>query len=149
VSYMTYSLTLELNIYKTDSNKILGVNKFAKHAIFSKVKSEIAKLSLGKRPEKPLTSFQITAIRHASRFLDYDNLVASLKPVLDGLKLAKVIEDDNWNFVKRDNYFPDQIKSTQRKIVITVEETNANSSSILDIHQKEKKRKTTKGKRTS
>ena len=117
-----YSLTLELNIHATDSNKILGRNYFAKHSVFKQAKNEIIKLSLGKRPLQPLTSFQITATRHASRFLDYDNLVSSFKPFIDGLKLAKVIQDDNWNYLRRDNYFPNQEKSKEKKIVITIEE---------------------------
>jgi hypothetical protein len=143
-----YELTLELNIFATDSNKILGVNKFTKHKIFKGVKEEVHQLSLGKRPPSPLTSFQITATRHASRFLDYDNLVASLKPVIDGLKLAKVIQDDNWNFIRRDNYFLNQTKSTEKKIVITVEELNGDSSMLFSIHQDKAKTKKSKGKRT-
>lgn len=117
-----YSLEIEISIAPTDSNKILGRNKFAKHSIFKKVKNEVIKATLGKRPANPLTSFQITATRHSSRFLDYDNLIASLKPAIDGLKLSKVILDDNYNLLNRANYFPEQVKSTEKKIVLRVEE---------------------------
>lgn len=117
-----YILELELNIRPTDSNRILGVNKFAKNATFKKVKEEVIHKSLGKRPQTPLTLFKITAIRHSPRTLDYDNLVASLKPAIDGLKLAKVIKNDSYQYIKRDNYFLDQVKSEERKIVLIVEE---------------------------
>ena len=118
-----FTLELEISIAPTDSNKILGRHKFAKHAIYKRVKDEIIHKSLGKRPKSPLISFQITAVRHSIRFLDYDNLVTSLKPVIDGLKLAKVIKDDSWKYLRRDNYFPDQQKSNEPKIVLRIEET--------------------------
>lgn len=46
-------------------------------------------------PESLLNHVHISAVRHAPRMLDYDGLVASLKPVIDGLKNL-VIEDDDW-----------------------------------------------------
>lgn len=117
---MSYELTLDLNIHKTDSNRILGVNKYQKHETFLKVKNEIIKLSLGKRPPLPLTSFVIKVTRFSPRFLDFDNLVSSLKPAIDGLKLAKVIKDDSWTYIK---HIPvDQVKSKERILRIEVRE---------------------------
>jgi hypothetical protein len=117
---MSYCLTIDVSIEKTDPNRILGVHKYAKHRIFNSVKQEINKLTHGKRPISPLTSFQISATRHSGKFLDWDNLVASLKPFIDGLVLSGVIKDDNWNFIKHIN--TDQVKSKEKKIVITVKE---------------------------
>lgn len=48
------------------------------------------------RPEKPLTEFHVSVIRHSWRPLDYDNLVTSMKAVLDGMK-GLIIEDDRWS----------------------------------------------------
>ncbi len=50
----------------------------------------------GKLPDKPLERANISFVRHFYRFLDFDNLVGSLKPVVDALVTAGVLVDDNW-----------------------------------------------------
>lgn len=49
-----------------------------------------------RKPSKPLTKARLTLIRHAWRTLDYDGLVGSFKPVVDGLVDAGIIVDDTW-----------------------------------------------------
>ena len=115
-----YSLKIEAPIHATDSNRILGVNRYAKHAIFKKVKEQINILCLGKTPAHPLKSFQISAIRHSPKFMDYDNFIASLKPFIDALVLSGVIQDDSWLFIKNINI--DQVKSKEKKMIIKIEE---------------------------
>lgn len=115
-----YSLSIELPIAPTDSNKILGVNKFAKHAIFKKVKTQVEAVCLGRTPAQPLTKFQITAVRYSPKTMDFDNLVASLKPFIDALKLSKVIKDDSWIYIK--NIPVDQVISKEKKLLIMVNE---------------------------
>lgn len=48
------------------------------------------------KPDRPLANFSIHAIRYNYRLLDYDGLVASLKPVIDALK-GIIIEDDRYS----------------------------------------------------
>lgn len=122
MSNKIYSLEIEIDIAPTDSNRILGRNHFAKHTIFKKVKSQVNEQSLGKRPLSPLKSFRISATRFSPKFMDFDNLVSSLKPVIDGLVLAKVLTDDKWEFLNGSNYHLDQVKSKDKKIIIKVEE---------------------------
>jgi Holliday junction resolvase RusA-like endonuclease len=117
---MNYALNLELNLYKTDANKTKGHNRYSVHTLFKKVKDDIQKLTLGKRPDRPLTSFQITVTRQSSKFLDYDNLISSLKPIIDGLKLSGVIKDDSWEYIKHIEV--DQVKSKEKKFIINVKE---------------------------
>ena len=117
-----YNLELTIDIAPTDSNRILGRNHFAKHTIFKKVKAQVHYLSLGKLPPLPLKSFRISATRFSPKFMDFDNFVSSLKPVIDGLKLAKVIQDDKWELLNGSNYSVDQVKSKDKKIIIKVEE---------------------------
>lgn len=114
-----YSLTIELPIMKTDANRTKGFNRFIVHKTFKSVKDQISILTLGKRPAKPLTKFQISVKRLSPRTLDYDNLISSLKPHLDGLKLAKIIHDDSWKFIKFINV--DQELSQDKKLIIEVE----------------------------
>jgi Holliday junction resolvase RusA-like endonuclease len=46
------------------------------------------------KPPKPLRRAHLTLIRHSSVQCDPDNLVASFKPLIDGLKDAGVLADD-------------------------------------------------------
>ena len=120
-----YLLELEVSIAPTDSNKILGVNKYAKNSIFKKVKNEVVHLVRGKGPKTPLTSFKISAHRYSPQYMDKDNFHSLLKPYFDGLKLAGVIADDKWEYINDDNsrVFQTKIKMKDRKkIVIRVEE---------------------------
>lgn len=117
---MGYSIELELAVGPTDSNKILGRKWQAKHAVFERVKNEIFLKTRGKTPVLPLEKFQISVTRYSKRTLDYDNFIASLKPFIDGLKLAGIIKDDNWNYIKQIN--TDQKISEHMLIKLKVEE---------------------------
>jgi hypothetical protein len=117
---MGYTLEIEIPTAASDSNRILGVNKFVKHKLFTSIKKQIYLLTIGKQPDKPLKSFSLSIIRHGAKCLDYDNLVASFKPYIDGLKLAQIIEDDRWEFIK--TIATNQVISKERKLVIRVEE---------------------------
>lgn len=115
-----YQIEIEIGTQATDSNRILGVNKYAKHAVFERVKREMALLIRGRAPEKPLENFKISVTRYGSRALDYDNFIASLKPFIDSLTLNGVIIDDSWRYLKQIN--TDQKISAEKKLVIRVEE---------------------------
>lgn len=56
----------------------------------------IWKLCLGKCPAGPLEKFKIRITRYGARMLDFDGLVGSMKPLVDGLIHARVIKDDGW-----------------------------------------------------
>lgn len=49
-----------------------------------------------KLPPQPLPKARIRIVRHFWRTLDYDGLVGSMKPMVDGLVTAGVIESDSW-----------------------------------------------------
>lgn len=117
---MGYTLTIEVPVAKTDSNQILGVNKFAKNAIFKKVKSDIAFLVKGKEPVEPLKKFKISVIRESKKTLDFDNFISMLKPYIDGLRLSGIIFDDSWEYIKQLNV--NQVISNERKLIIRVVE---------------------------
>ena len=117
---MKYSITIEVPTRATDSNKILGVNKFVKHKIFQEIKRHIYILTYGKTPEKPLKSFKLTIVRHGAKTLDYDNLIASFKAYIDALKLSGIIEDDSWQYIK--SIATNQVISKEKKLIILVEE---------------------------
>jgi Holliday junction resolvase RusA-like endonuclease len=116
-----YSITFEIRGGASDSNRILGVNRFVKHKIFSEIKEEVRLATLGKTPESPLINFKISVVRHGKKYLDFDNLVASLKPTIDGCKIAGIIEDDNWSLIKKIDV--DQVISKNPKLVIEIRES--------------------------
>jgi hypothetical protein len=115
-----YTLEIEIPLAATDPNETKGVGKFEVHRRFKSVKKQIAYLVLGKQPIKPLTSFIISVTRYSSRTMDFDNLIASLKPHLDGLKLAKIIHGDGWKYIK--DIPRDQVISDEKKLVIRITE---------------------------
>lgn len=53
---------------------------------------------------------------------DYDNLVYSFKPVIDGLVHAKIIQNDDMNTVVMRHYAWAKVKRGQEQITIEVEE---------------------------
>ncbi len=56
------------------------------------------------RPAVPLSRARITLTRISSVEPDYDNLVISFKPVLDGLRQAGIISDDKMSVIGRPDY---------------------------------------------
>lgn len=47
-------------------------------------------------PTEPFEKAHIKIVRHSWRFLDYDGLVGSMKPVIDALVSCGVLIDDNY-----------------------------------------------------
>lgn len=54
-------------------------------------------VGITKRPPRPLENASINVTRYASRMMDFDGLVSSLKWIVDGLVLGGVIIDDSWD----------------------------------------------------
>lgn len=54
------------------------------------------KLSPDNLPPKPLQKAKVKLTRHNYRFLDFDGLVGSMKPVIDAIVSSGVLLDDSW-----------------------------------------------------
>lgn len=93
---MSYKLTLEIPELPQSLNK--GLRTYYKQRDkINKYWYEIIYYEVGRnRPQRPLEKALITIQRHSSRFLDYDNCVASMKPIIDGLVHARVLIDDSY-----------------------------------------------------
>jgi hypothetical protein len=115
-----YSIELVVPIFKTDANRTRGKNHFAIHSTFEKIKVAIRLVSLGKRPLEPLKRFKLSFERRSPKTMDYDNLIGSFKPYIDGLRYAGIIEDDSWKFIQHIN--TTQKISQEKVLVIKVEE---------------------------
>jgi hypothetical protein len=96
-----YVLELEIPFVPRRLNEVLRQNFYDRHHEFSEIYRLIHLLTVGKRPNYPLNNCKITIIRKVDkrRFLDFDNLVASFKPLVDSLtaRHAGIIEDDNYD----------------------------------------------------
>ena len=92
-----YKLDLTLHALPKSNNKSLRSHWAAQRREGKMFDLLIAGICRGKLPAQPLKKAHITITRHFWRTLDFDGLVGSLKPVVDALVSAGVIEDDNWN----------------------------------------------------
>ena len=56
------------------------------------------------RPPRPLTKAKVTYTRHSFTSPDFDNLVASFKPIQDGLIDAKIIVNDSFDVIGQPSF---------------------------------------------
>ncbi len=117
-----YMLTIEVHgDVPPATNAILGAHWRVKHENAVKWKKIIIPPLAPFLPEKPLEQAQISACRYSHRMVDFDGLVASLKPVIDSLKDAGVIIDDRWSVTGRWNVFQEfRPKKQGQSLVICV-----------------------------
>ena len=115
-----YQIEIELSLQDTDPNRTRGKHWSQVRKSQRVIKNEIAILSRSKLPKTPLQNFKISVTRFGAKALDWDNFVASLKPAIDGLTLAKIIKDDSWKYIR--HIETDQQISKERKLIIKVME---------------------------
>lgn len=74
-----------------------------------------------KKPPTPLAKAKLTLTRCSSVEPDFDNLVISFKPVIDGLKACGIILDDKVSNIGQSSYAWERAPSKQGKIRVRVE----------------------------
>lgn len=124
-----YVLEIDIPYVETDPNQMFRLAWRGRKAKFDKIKTSVSAVTAGKRPVKPLEKFTIAVTRHASKYLDWDNYVASLKPLIDGLVMAGVIKDDNWEMIRHVEL--EQVKTkvgVKKRLVVRVQELSGGSS---------------------
>lgn len=77
----------------------------------------------GKKPPSPLKRAIIVLVRHSSVEPDPDNLVASFKPILDGLRTAGIIHDDKRVNIGAPSFLWKKAPSKEGKVTVEVKET--------------------------
>lgn len=118
---MKYSLTFELPGLPKGMNGSHGHWKVA-YKRRKMWRSASYGAAVGKRPKTPLERCRIICTRFSSIESDYDNLVASFKPIIDGLIDAKIIVNDSSEFVKERSYLWVKAKPKGGKVKVQVEE---------------------------
>lgn len=92
-----YELNLKIHVLPKSLNKVLRTNRFRSNRTNRLWDAYILNQVKGQIPAVPLRKAKLTLIRRYYRTLDYDGLVASMKPVVDALVSARIIQDDSWN----------------------------------------------------
>ena len=72
-------------------------------------------------PERPLGRARIVCTRRSTRQPDHDNLVASFKPVIDGLTLCGVITSDHPDVIGSPEYQWVKVPRAEQGVVVEVE----------------------------
>jgi hypothetical protein len=91
-----YRLSLDIDHLPKALNKSLRTHYHQLNKEKKRWHELIILLTLRNRPASPLPKANLKITRHYYRSLDYDGLVGSLKPVVDGLIHAQIIKDDSW-----------------------------------------------------
>lgn len=119
-----YELNFQLTKLPPSLNQMLRGHWRTRSAILKTFKTlAINEIKKQETPAQPLVKYQIAFIRHTIRPLDFDNLAASFKPIMDALTVTNVIQDDKWGMTK--NVVYDQVKAKTKldqKITIQVKE---------------------------
>lgn len=82
------------------------------------------------KPKAPLKKCSLECVRFSSNAMDYDNLVASFKAVVDGLKDAGIIEDDNSNVIIYREYRHEKAKKNEGRVSVCVTELSEGGSDV-------------------
>ena len=87
---------LKIEAIPKSLNKKLRTHYHAANKEMKEWRNLIRIVSASKLPPEPFSKANLTIIRHYYRTLDFDGLVGSMKPVVDGLIHAGIITDDSW-----------------------------------------------------
>jgi Holliday junction resolvase RusA-like endonuclease len=96
-------------------------NRFAQSRETTKWKSKVHLACIGQLPPEPLERARLTLTRLSSVEPDYDNLVISFKPIVDGLVKAGVLANDRSSNVGRPEYLWVKVGPRDGRITVRVE----------------------------
>lgn len=79
-------------------------------------------LEINKRPRRPMHQARLHLIRHSSSEPDFDGLVSSFKPIIDGLVLSGVLVNDRSANIAQPHYHWEYAPAKAGKITVRVYE---------------------------
>jgi len=127
---VTYSITFQIERLPALNTGATRRGRFAQAAEAKRWTALVGGhvMRLG-RPKRPLQRSCVRLVRHSSRQPDYDNMVISAKPIVDGLVRAGVLADDRpANFVGGHPEYVWEKTKRAEKGFITVEVTERGAS---------------------
>lgn len=119
------TISITLPYLPKSLNRVLRMHKMERERYFTKCKNDVWALTHEKgkkRPRKPYQRAKIvmTFIFPDNIVRDFDNYIGGMKGAIDGIKAAKIIEDDCWQ--KLEFEFRGEIGKPARTI-IEIQET--------------------------
>jgi hypothetical protein len=96
VVFDPYHLKLRMKCDLLALNSVLRMHKDRRNEYYQSLYRDVGLLTTGKRPGSPLQRVRLKLFRNSNRMYDYDGLVASFKPVIDGLQHCGIIKHDGW-----------------------------------------------------
>lgn len=116
-----YFLEIEIFGLPKMPNQVLRGHWTNAHKNSKKWVSQVWMKCWHKKPEMPLKQAKLVLTRHTMRPPDFDGLVGSFKPVIDGLVRAGIIENDTQDCIGQPVYLREKAGRGKGKITITVE----------------------------
>lgn len=116
-----YVLRLTFPFTPKPLNKSLRTHYHARNRESKAWDGMIAVETIHKRPETPLPKAKLRLIRYSHRFLDFDGLVGSMKPVVDALVTCGILVDDSWKVTgpwEVDQVFRPQVKGQLFELMV-------------------------------
>lgn len=95
-----YSLVIEIKGLPAMTNVAFAKHWTSRLREAQKWKTKVISACYGKAPPSPLKTAHIKFTRFSCKKPDYDGCVSGFKHVLDGLKKAGIIVDDDWNSIQ-------------------------------------------------
>lgn len=94
-----YFLELDLTKKPKSLNRKLRSHWTVKHRENQEWDTYIAMLTARRKPIAPLQKARVDFVWEYYRPMDFDGFVGALKPVVDALVSAGIIEDDKWDCI--------------------------------------------------
>lgn len=117
-----YQIELKILGLPKTVNNTMGQFWRARYANSKKWRRLVQETSLfHKRPTQPLTKAIVTLQRYSSVAPDFDGLVSSFKPLVDGLVDAGIISGDTMDIIGAPTYQWFKVKPKEGYVVIKVE----------------------------
>lgn len=101
---MIFRLEIDIPGLPETVNQILAMSLRARMRQKKEWKNIVWMLTAGKRPTEPLKRAKLTLIRHSTTRPDPDGLTSSFKHIIDGLVIARVLENDRYENISFPNY---------------------------------------------
>lgn len=119
---MTYTLSFFIKGLPPTTNKVLAMGLRERLRSKKRWKDAVIYSTVGKRPPTPLVKASLTLTRHSSIRPDPDGLTSTFKHIIDGLVIAKVLQNDKFENIGFPKYEWEKTAKNEGKISVLVEE---------------------------
>lgn len=120
---MSYKLEFTLDGLPQTPNSLLGAHWRVRSGHAKRWERAVWAKCWHLRPSEPLNKAKLRLTRFSSASPDYDGLVGSFKPVIDGLVRVGILSDDTMEVIGVPEYKVEKIGPKKGRIKVEVEAT--------------------------